>query len=140
MGGAAAEERARVELDNDVWTPGSIKLLIKESRELVPVLRKEYEELLRRKRVRFEDGGYPRESWEEMKRRLKLGGSDSGGATADAPCAGGRKRARGEDPTGESEAAKRARRLARFAAPLGAAPQRAGPPRGEGRTRRAPRG
>eukprot|EP01062_Namystynia_karyoxenos_P027854 TRINITY_DN21238_c0_g1_i5.p1 TRINITY_DN21238_c0_g1~~TRINITY_DN21238_c0_g1_i5.p1 ORF type:complete len:237 (+),score=56.74 TRINITY_DN21238_c0_g1_i5:76-711(+) len=130
MGTAAAEERARVEVDNEIWTPASIGLLITESRELIPVLRKEHDELLRRKRVRFEDGGYPRESWEEMKRRL-MGGSDSGGATADAPCAGGRKRARGEDPSGESDAAKRARRLARFAAPQGAAPRGAAALRGE---------
>eukprot|EP01062_Namystynia_karyoxenos_P025402 TRINITY_DN19998_c0_g1_i2.p1 TRINITY_DN19998_c0_g1~~TRINITY_DN19998_c0_g1_i2.p1 ORF type:complete len:240 (+),score=63.82 TRINITY_DN19998_c0_g1_i2:109-720(+) len=117
--------RVQSDLDNDIWTPSSIKLLIKESRELIPVLRKEYEELLKRKRVRFEDGGLPRETERQTKLRLVREGSLDPSVLAEPHC--GQKRVREEcsNYEGNSEAAKRARRQARFARD---SPPSAGPP------------
>eukprot|EP01062_Namystynia_karyoxenos_P032206 TRINITY_DN23771_c0_g2_i2.p2 TRINITY_DN23771_c0_g2~~TRINITY_DN23771_c0_g2_i2.p2 ORF type:complete len:242 (+),score=83.00 TRINITY_DN23771_c0_g2_i2:82-726(+) len=131
---AAAEEgRVRMELDNDIWTLSSLKLLIKEAREAIPVLRKEYEELLRSKRVRFEDGGYPAETWDETKARLA--GDGPGPSTTAGPRKRAREEAPGEAEAGESDAAKRARRQARFG-PLGEPPPTAPTGRGTAPARR----
>eukprot|EP01062_Namystynia_karyoxenos_P032205 TRINITY_DN23771_c0_g1_i3.p4 TRINITY_DN23771_c0_g1~~TRINITY_DN23771_c0_g1_i3.p4 ORF type:complete len:211 (+),score=54.70 TRINITY_DN23771_c0_g1_i3:75-707(+) len=118
--GPSAEETARAQLELDIWTPASVRLLLKEARELAPVLRKEYEELLKRKKVRFEDGTFPGDVSEQEGHEQK--------PEAAASCEG-RKRAREEGSqeagAGESDAAKRARRMARFGAlqePLPTAP------------------
>eukprot|EP01062_Namystynia_karyoxenos_P032204 TRINITY_DN23771_c0_g1_i2.p3 TRINITY_DN23771_c0_g1~~TRINITY_DN23771_c0_g1_i2.p3 ORF type:complete len:221 (+),score=62.10 TRINITY_DN23771_c0_g1_i2:75-737(+) len=109
--GPSAEETARAQLELDIWTPASVRLLLKEARELAPVLRKEYEELLKRKKVRFEDGTFPGDVSEQEGHEQK--------PEAAASCEG-RKRAREEGSqeagAGESDAAKRARRMARFGA------------------------